>query len=52
MNVITPSGEGCFGIVRPTKKPTNFSQSGEAPKGGRWMLDEFLERNVRMESWR
>jgi hypothetical protein len=27
-----------FGIiVRPTKKPTNLSQSGEVPKGGRWM---------------
>ena len=24
-------------IVRPTKKPTNLSQSGEVPKGGRWM---------------
>jgi hypothetical protein len=24
-------------IVRPTKKPTNLSQSGDVPKGGRWM---------------
>ena len=28
-------GRSC--IVRPTKKPTNLSQSGEVPKGGRWM---------------